>query len=122
MWRWVPALRSVLGSAFGSPQETGVSEGDLARAALDVLSRDTAFAEPIQTMARQAAAGAPASSQRYLEPATIALTTAALLVLQTRVKFKLDHERKWSLEIDKKAASDDAVRLLVQHLLSLLQE
>jgi hypothetical protein len=118
----VPELRSILGSAFGSPEETPVSEGDLARAALDVLAQDPAFAEPIQTMVRQAAAGAPASSQRYLEPATIALTTAALLVLQTRVKFKLNHEPKWSLEIDKKAASDGAVKLLVQRLLSFLHE
>lgn len=118
----VSELRSVLGCAFGNQEETRVSEGDLARAALDVLSQDPAFAEPIQTMARQAAAGAPAWSQRYLEPATIALSTAALLVLQTRVKFKLDHERKWSLEIDKKAASDGTVKLLVQRLLSLLHE
>lgn len=118
----VPELRSVLGGAFGSREETHVSEGDLARAALDVLAQDPAFAEPIQTMARQAAAGASASTQRYLEPATIALTTAALLVLQTRVKFKLDHQRKWTLEIDKKAASDGAVKLLVERLLSLLHE
>jgi hypothetical protein len=60
------------------------------------------------------------SPQRYLEPASIALTTAALLVLQTRAKFKLDHNGKWSIEIDKKSSSDGAVKRLVQRLLSFL--
>jgi len=39
---------------------------------------------------------------------------------QTRIKFKRDHSGKWCLEVDKKAASDSAVRLLVQRLLSAL--
>src|ERR1017187_5383963 len=52
--------------------------------------QDPAFAGPIDVMARQP----PAASQRYFEPvSTIALTAAALLVLQTRVKFKRDHTR-----------------------------
>jgi hypothetical protein len=42
-------------------------------------------------------------------------------VLQTRVKFKRDHTGKWSFEADKKALSDGTLKLLVQHLLSLLR-
>jgi hypothetical protein len=57
---------------------------------------------------------------RYLDPSTIAVTTAALLALQTRVKFKRDHAGKWSIEIEKKSASDSAIKLLAQRLLSLL--
>jgi hypothetical protein len=61
-------------------------------------------------------------TQRYLDPGSIALTTAALLVLQTRVKFKLDSNRKWSFELDKKSSADGAVKLLVQRLLSFLNK
>ena len=114
-----PDLRAALAAAFDYPPHAATSEGDLARAALDLLSQDPAFAEPIQIMTR-AAAGAPAGSQRYIDPATIGLTTAALLALQTRVKFKRDHTGKWSIEIEKKSASDGAIKLLAQRLLSLL--
>ena len=113
-----PELRTVLGKEFGRPGHAAASEGDLARAALDLLRQDPAFAEPIQLMSSQA--GEPASRQRYLEPLTIALTTAALLALQTGVKFKRDHTGKWSLELEKKSSSDSTLKLLVQHLLPFL--
>jgi hypothetical protein len=114
-----PDVRGALAAAFGNPAPAASSEGDLARAALDLLAQDLAFAEPIRIMASQP----PTPSQRYLDPVSaMALTTAALLVLQTRVKFKRDHTGKWSFEADKKALSDGAVKLLVQHLLSLGRE
>jgi hypothetical protein len=114
-----PDLRASLAAVFGDPPQAAASEGDLARAALDLLAQDPAFAEPIQIMTRNAA-GVPAASQRYLDPATIAVTTAALLALQTRVKFKRDHTGKWAIEIEKKSASDGTIKLLAQRLLSLL--
>jgi hypothetical protein len=111
-----PDVRAALAAAFDNPAPTAASDGDLARAALDLLGQDPAFAKPIRIMARQP----PAASRRYIEPVSaIVLTTAALLVLQTRVKFKRDHTGKWSLEADKKALSDGTLKLLVQHLLSL---
>ena len=113
-----PELRSALASAFGTPDAGSASEGELARAALDLLREDPNFAEPIQVMASQA--GESASRQRYLEPVTIGLVTAALLALQTRVKFKRDHTGKWSLEMDKKSSSDAVVKALVQRLLPFL--
>jgi len=66
-------------------------------------------------MARQPATG----PDRYIDPGTIALTTAALLVLQTRVRFKRDRTGKWAVEVDHKALSDGAVKKLIQHLLGL---
>ena len=111
-------LRAALAAAFGSPEPASASEGDLARAALDLLRQNPAFAEPIRVMASQA--GAPASRERYFEPLTIGLATAALLALQTRVKFKMDHNHKWSIEIDKKSSSDATLKLLVQRLLPFL--
>jgi hypothetical protein len=112
-----PDVRAALAAAFDNPAPTAASEGDLARAALDLLAQDPAFAEPIRIMARQPSA----ATQRYIDPVSaIALTTAALLVLQTRGKFKCDHTGKWSFEAEKKALSDGALKPLVQHLLSLL--
>lgn len=58
--------------------------------------------------------------QRYIEPASIALTTAVLLVLQTRGKFKRDDTGKWSFEIEKKSASDAVIKLVIERLLSFL--
>jgi hypothetical protein len=107
-----------LAAAFADLAPAPASEIELARAALDVLRQDPAFAELIQVMSSQAAK--PTSRQRYLEPTTIALTTAALLVLQTRVKFKRDHTGKWALEVDKKSSSDSTLKLLVQRLLAFL--
>jgi hypothetical protein len=115
-----PELLTALATAFGSPEPTPASEGDLARSALDLLRQDPAFAEPIQLAAVQASD--PASRQRYSEPLTIGLVTAALLALQTRVKFKLDSNHKWSIEVDKKSAGDAAMKLLVQRLLPFLSK
>lgn len=109
-------LRSILATAFGSP--VPASEGDLARAALDLLRQDPEFAELIQLISTKT--GGLASRQRYFEPLTIPLATAALLALQTRVKFKLDSNHKWSIEVDKKSGGDAAVKLLVERLLSFL--
>jgi len=107
-----PALRAALAATFGTPPPTPITEGDLARAALDFLAQDPAFTNPIQTMAQHP------PPERYLDRATITLTTAALLVLMTRIKAKLDNTGKWSIEIDKKAASDSLLKLLVQRCLS----
>jgi hypothetical protein len=113
-----PELRSALATAFGSPEPVSGSEGNLARAALDLLRQDSTFAEPVQLAAIKV--GEPVSRQSYLEPLTIALVTAALLALQTRVRFKLDHEGKWSIEVDKKSSGDAVLKLLVQRLLPFL--
>jgi hypothetical protein len=104
-----PELRSALATAFGSPVSPAASEGELARSALYLLRQDPAFAEMIHLAALQVAA--PKSRERYFEPLTIGLITAALLALQTRVKFKLDSNHKWSIEVDKKSSSDTVVKL-----------
>ncbi|WP_433971412.1 hypothetical protein [Tunturiibacter lichenicola] len=112
-------LRAALAEAFNERPAASVSAGDVARAALDVLTEEPAFAEPVRMMTENTMAGGP-GAQRYLEPSSIALATAALLVLQLRVKFKRDHTGKWLFEMDKKASGDGPVRLLVQRLLAYL--
>jgi hypothetical protein len=114
-----PELRAALADTFSNSPQPPASEGDLARAALQLLAEDPAFAEPIQIMSIRAAA--PASRDRYVDAGSIALTTAALLALQTRIKFKRAFDGKWSIEVEKKAAGDGAVKLLVERLLSVLR-
>ena len=50
-----PDIRAALAAAFDNPAPTAPSEGDLARAALDLLSQNPAYAEPIRVMASLAA-------------------------------------------------------------------
>jgi hypothetical protein len=114
-----PELGHSLAATFGDPPQTNVSEGDLARAALQLLSEDPSFAEPIRLMTSRG--NVSDRPDRYFDPSssTIALTTAVLFVLQTRIKIKA----KWgncSIDVDKKAAGDATLKLVVQRLLSFL--
>jgi hypothetical protein len=112
-----PELGHSLAATFGDPPQTNVSEGDLARAALQLLSEDPSFAEPIRLMTSRG--NVSDRPDRYIESSTIALTTAVLFVLQTRIKIKA----KWgncSIDVDKKAAGDATLKLVVQRLLSFL--
>lgn len=104
-----PETRAALASAAGT-ESAPVSEADLARAALDVLAEEPEFAEPIRIMSRE-----EAPAQRFIDPGTIAIATAAILVLQTRFKGKWDH-----IEIEKKALGDATLKLLIQRLLPFL--
>ena len=82
-----------------------------------MLAEDPEFTEPVRLMSLQPS-GMP---QRYSDPATtIALTTAALLVLQTSVKFK-GKVGPWVIDIQKKALGDGALKLLVERFLSLVK-
>jgi hypothetical protein len=112
---WEDLLRRELGGLSGTP----ASAGDVARAGLELLKQDPEFAGPIEVMSRQAAT-ASGSVQNYFDPVSIALTAAALLVLQTRVKFKRNQTGEWSLEIEKKPSSDGVLRLFADKLLSLI--
>jgi hypothetical protein len=116
-----PELREALAAAFGGPSPPAASEGDLARAALELLADDPRFAESIELAILDPDAVVSSSPERYVDGSTITLAAAALLVLSTRIKFKIDSSRKWSFEIEKKSAGDGIVRLLVERLLSVLR-
>jgi hypothetical protein len=114
-----PGWEDLLKRELGDPSGTPASEGDVARAGLELLKEEPEFAGPIDVMTRQAAR-APGSAQKYPDPVTIALMTAALLVLQTRVKFKRNQTGEWSLEIEKKSSSDSILKLFADKLLTLI--
>src|SRR5271157_1055292 len=88
-------LRGALVTAFGELGSESARESELARAALDLLRQEPTFAQDLQLAAIEASA--PSTRGRYFDPVTISTFTAAMLVLQTRVKFKLDSSGNWSV-------------------------
>jgi hypothetical protein len=112
---WSPALAEALGGAFQvQPETSAVSEGELARQALLVLAEDPPTRQAIETMA----ANWSTSRQKFDFGASMAITAAVLLVLQTHVKFDRTPAGKWSLSIEKKPTSDSLLKGLVQKLIS----
>jgi hypothetical protein len=93
------------------------TEGELARAALEFLALDPAYAEPIRVMTSQPGG---LSAQKYFDLATITTSAAVLLVLMTRFKAKRNQKGEWSIEIDKPAAKDALLKPLIEKLLSHL--
>jgi hypothetical protein len=67
----------------------------------------------IETMAAQ-----PQSLQKFDLGASIALTTAVLIVLQTHIHFERGTEEKWSLKVEKNPTNEALLKGLVQKLLS----
>jgi hypothetical protein len=90
---WTADLRQALASEFGAePAMTSVSDGELARQAFLVLAEDPDTRNAIETMASQ-----PQSLQKFDFGASIALTAAVLVVLQTRVKIERCRDGKYSM-------------------------
>ncbi|AXC15947.1 hypothetical protein ACPOL_6737 (plasmid) [Acidisarcina polymorpha] len=108
-------MRAQLASTFGllGASLPTVSEGELAQQALMVLSEDPATAVAISTMVDQ-----PIRVAQKLDlGATIALTTAVLVVLQTHYKFERHTNGTWTLKLEKKPTSELLLKTLVQKLL-----
>ena len=111
---WTPATADAVAGTFGnvSPAGAPARESDLARAALLVLAEDPWHAEAIRALV----SGPEAKS--FVSGETVAILTAALVVLQTRVKFSRDKNGKFTLLIEKAAASDGLLKALAEKLLS----
>jgi hypothetical protein len=109
------ALRVELASAFEieSNSSAAVTEEELARQALLVLAEDPETAAAIEALAAQ-----PLRRERFDLGLTVAVVTAAVVALQTRVQFERGEDGRWSVKVDKKAASDPLVKGLVQKLLT----
>jgi len=95
------------------PQPDGpVGGGEVARAALLVLAEDAKTREAIETMARHM----PEARQAFVEPGTVALTAAALVVLQSHVELKSGMDGKWSFAYTKPGAPVALLKPLVEKL------
>ncbi len=100
------------GSAAGSSGPA--SDGDLARDALAVLvDEDPQVTEHIEALAE-----APPTRSFSLVGA-VALTTAALLVLQTHVRVERTETGDWSVLVEKKPTKDRLLTTLAQKLVAL---
>jgi hypothetical protein len=110
---WTPDLRQALASEFEAKAAASIAEGELARQALLVLAEDSETRDAIEIMAAQ-----PQRLQKFDFGASIALTAAVLIVLQTRIRFERTTDGKYSLLVEKKPTSDALLKSLVQKLIS----
>jgi len=108
-----PDLDSSLGAELRiSPSPSG--DADLAREALQLLAEDPETAKAIEALAKSD------RPQRFLGGPEIAVATAALIALQTRIKIQRDKKGRWQFELDKKAASDGLLKSLASKILGKL--
>lgn len=89
------------------------TEGEVARLALRLLAEDPGTREAIVALATSE------PPQKLGATATIAVTTAVLMVLQTDFRFTRGKDGKWSFAIHKKPTTEALLKPLVQKLLSL---
>lgn len=112
---WNHDLEQALAREFQIETGTApVSEGELARQALLVLAENPATRTAIETMA----ANWDNSRQKFEFGASIGITAAVLLVLQTHIKFERNLDGKWSLKVEKKPTSEGLLKALVEKLIN----
>jgi len=108
-------LRDELASVFDltSAPVQPASEAELAQQALLVLAEDPATRAAIESMAAQ-----PSTAlQKFDLGASLGITAAILIVLQTHVNFERRKDGAWSLKLEKKPTSEALLKGLVQKLL-----
>jgi hypothetical protein len=109
------ALVLALTTAFGAPAITAPpDEGDLARTALRLLAADPATAPRLTALLDGPRA------ERFIDPNTIAITTAVLLALQLHVRIERTKDGQWKLLIEKPSMSGAALKPLVDKLVAFL--
>ena len=104
---------SALQAEFGAPEGTAVSDGDLARAALQVLIQDPELEPRITAMAKGQSEGA--FSAEIL--ANTALLTAAIMVLKTGVDIKKDKDGKWTVHVYTRPLDSETLSTFVRKLM-----
>jgi hypothetical protein len=98
------------------PPSAPLSEGDVARNALQLLAEDPPTREAILTLSQGPA------PQSYDAGMAVALFTAAVIALQTYVRLERDKHGKWTVKIERKPPSEVVFKTLVQSLLGLFQK
>jgi len=105
---WSPELRQALVDEVEAPDATAaVSEGDLAREALLLLAGDPDNEEPLTALI-----GSP-PPETFFDPGTVAVGVAALVVLQTYVKFERTKDGKIHFKIEKKPLPVELIKKLI---------
>ncbi len=110
-----PAQQTALRETFdvAPPSPDTVSEGDLARTALLLYAQDPAHREDVAAML-----DGPAP-EHYGIGTAIALTTAVLFILKTRLRFERDKDGKWTVLVESEPTSNNLLKELAQKLLGV---
>ena len=109
-----PEIREALLDVFGPPAGERPTEGDLAREALLLLAEDPAMEAPLTALLDGPQA------ERFDVVETVGVLVAAIVILQTRVRFERTTAGKWKALIDKPTTSAKLLQPLVEKLLALL--
>lgn len=112
-----PALDAPLARQFGDLLDIAAgpvaSSGEVARATLALLARDSAHRAGITTLVESP------PPERYGAVETAVLVSAVLIALQTHVRFERDKQGKWNVRLDKKPTDTALLKDLIRKLLSL---
>jgi hypothetical protein len=110
-----PEIRRTLQEEFGlAPAPDRPSKGDLSRRALIVLAQDPETREAITVLSKGP------QPQSFEPVTTVVIVTAALIALQTHVRFERDAGGKLRVLIEKKPTKDTLLKPLVHKLISYL--
>jgi len=113
---WSPEISTALKNEFGDNAPTETAEkGDTARQALLLLSEIPEYQAPLTALINGP------KTERFAPDlvTTMAVVTAALIILQTHVRFYRDKKGKWTLKVERKAASESLIEPLIRKILSL---
>lgn len=105
-------LKALLQAEIPESEVGTVTQGELMRAALDVIANDDRFSNEVQTLV----SGPAPEKMAVIESA--AIISAVLIVLQTHVRFERKPGGKWTLLIEKRPANNKLLDTLVSKLLS----
>jgi hypothetical protein len=113
-----PEILDLLASQLGAiPSTEKITQGGAARQALLLLSESPEYQAPLTALVN-----GPETERFSVDPiTTTAVITAALVILQTHVKFERDKQGKYSFKVEKKATSEQLLKPLVQKLLALMK-
>jgi hypothetical protein len=107
------ALGTALTSETGAAPEAGVSDGDVAKAALALLAEDPAVAPTLAAMIENP----PAEDSAHESVALgMGIGVAALVVLQSYIKFERDKAGEWTFKFEKQPMSDSLLKDLIGKL------
>jgi hypothetical protein len=109
-----PDKAAALQQEFGVVAPVGpVTEAEVARQALLVLAQDPDMAGIIRTLATSA----PQPTRSFGDPAAlIAVATAAVFVLKSKIRFRRDKNGKWSLDFGSDPLDKDLMKTLIEKL------
>ncbi|WP_020473007.1 hypothetical protein [Zavarzinella formosa] len=103
-------LVDLLAAEVAISPEAGASAGDVAKASLLLLADDPGMAAAIDNLLENPLA------QSMVEPTTLIIGIAALVVLQSYFKIERDKKGHWSFKLEKKPMSDSLLKQLISKL------